>query len=185
MKNPLVIGLSGKKGSGKDHTCHLLRRLGWESSIDVERLAFADPLKDEVAQACGVTREFIEKNKPNFRLILQGWGSEFRRQLCGDSYWLKKLDDRINESSCDIVVISDARFRNEADFIRNDWGGLIVRIDRNENQSDPHPSEIDLDDYDFDYRINNDGSAAFDDYLAVFWDTVILPRFLAIKNLEQ
>ena len=56
------------------------------------------------------------------------------------------------------IVVSDVRYRNEADMIRR-LGGVLIRVDRpslGENQ-DTHESEIDLVDYDFDYVILNDG----------------------------
>lgn len=69
-------------------------------------------------------------------------------------------------------IISDVRFKNEADIIK-EKGGLLIRVNRpcttcneyvNQFCSNPyhvsnHQSEINLDDYGkFDYVINNDGT---------------------------
>lgn len=68
-------------------------------------------------------------------------------------------------------IITDVRFPNEAQAIV-DRGGIVIRVDRrfySEDKlssaevvimdlSDKHPSETSLDKWDFDYRINNNGS---------------------------
>ena len=43
----IVIGISGKMGSGKDSTCQILRKLGYP----ILRVALADFLKDEIYEA--------------------------------------------------------------------------------------------------------------------------------------
>lgn len=53
-------------------------------------------------------------------------------------------------------VITDTRFRNEAAAIK-ERDGYVIRVNRkNIKPVNNHPSEIDLDDYEFDYVINND-----------------------------
>ena len=145
----MIIGLLGRKGSGKDEFC---RQLG--SWVSVSRTAFGDALKQEVAAWCGVSIEYIESHKENFRLIMQGWGTEFRRMLYGYDYWVKQLpmfvDDAVN-------VVTDVRFQNEADFIRAN-GGVLVRIDRSINSGDQHVSEHGCELINVDYVISNDGS---------------------------
>ena len=67
-------------------------------------------------------------------------------------------------------IITDVRFPNEAQAIK-DRGGIVIRVkrplDRLGNSKLPklkhtsvtqHPSETALDDYDFDYVIENEGS---------------------------
>lgn len=52
-------------------------------------------------------------------------------------------------------VISDCRFKNEAQAIK-DRGGYVVRIDRpGVKPVNNHPSETDLDDWNFDFKIAN------------------------------
>lgn len=182
--NSLVIGLSGKKGSGKDHTCLLLRRCGLIDSVSVERMAFADSLKDEVARACGVDRRFIEGNKEHFRLILQGWGTEFRRQLHGSNYWVKQLDEKIGSSTSQVIVVTDVRFENEADLI-HDCDGILIRMVAPDKTIDAHPSETALDSHTFDYTLYNHFDASLDDDVALLWSTVILPRLNAHSRVER
>lgn len=55
-------------------------------------------------------------------------------------------------------IITDVRFPNEANAIR-DRGGVVIRVNRPTIVIDQHPSEISLDDYKkFDYIIENTGS---------------------------
>ncbi len=162
MSRPVkIIGLSGKKRSGKDTVYGMIA----DHALAL-RLAFADSLKEELAWACNVSTDFIEEHKESFRLGLQWWGTEFRRGLCGDEYWVKKMKNLIEEETrllCQFgeggkpvfIVITDVRFPNECTFIRN-LGGINVRIVRGATRSaDQHPSETALDDFKFDYVIDN------------------------------
>lgn len=52
-------------------------------------------------------------------------------------------------------VITDTRFPNEAQAIK-DAGGIVIRVDRpGVKPINPHPSETALDNWDFDYKIMN------------------------------
>lgn len=55
-------------------------------------------------------------------------------------------------------VISDVRFPNEAEAIK-DRGGILIRVERNTGNTEIHDSEIALDDYkDWNYVIDNNGT---------------------------
>jgi len=159
-----LIGLCGKKQSGKDtafsQAADILRR---EYGKKVGRVAFADPLKQEVSVITGFRVEFIEEHKQDFRTLLQVWGTDFRRHFNGSDYWLNKMDKIVANSTShyDMLFITDVRFKNEADFVR-DRGGQLVRVERRDprlypGNVDAHVTEKDLDDYsEFDYVLNND-----------------------------
>ena len=127
----LIIGIMGRKGSGKDtFFSHLALSAGTKT---IRRLAFADPLKEEVSKAMGVPVEWIEERKNQWwmRTILQIWGTEFRREHFGEHYWIDKMRQQIKRVSLssDIVVLTDVRFKNEADFVINN-GGVLIRVVR-------------------------------------------------------
>lgn len=91
--------------------------------------------------------------------LLQWWGTEYRRTQ-DPNYWVKHWADGINKNA-DIVLVTDMRFENEAAAIKA-VGGYTVRVSRaNQNGTpfvDPsrdanHPSETQLDDYNYDYWI--------------------------------
>lgn len=160
-----VIGVSGKKRSGKDTFFQMLEK---HSSVPVYRLAFADTLKNEIYERIlkpdGLERSMLDNDatKEQFRTLLQWWGTEYRRRLFRDDYWLAKLSEQLEQYKDQnaIVVITDVRFPNEFTFIKS-IGGLMVRVSRPglPNSTDPHPSEVALDDEKgFDTFIDNNGT---------------------------
>jgi hypothetical protein len=156
-----LIGLSGRKRSGKDTVCDLVRDL---HPGRVTRIAFADALKEEVAQLLGVTVTEIEADKARYRGILQWWGTEWRRHQ-DPLYWIKRTAEKIEriraDRSADVVVVTDVRFLNEALLIE-DLGGALLRVSRPGADTDPdaHSSETALDNYQFRYVIRNHGTLA-------------------------
>lgn len=149
-----IIGLTGYKGSGKDTVFALLKKL----EPSAVRLAFADPLKIELAAACGVTVDFINQNKDAFRGGLQWWGTEFRRNLWGTDYWTERAKTQLNAlpSKVKLVVFTDVRFSNEARMLRQ-TGGRIWRVIRSVGR-DTHQSETEMDRFQVDNHIINNGS---------------------------
>jgi hypothetical protein len=156
--NTLLIGISGKKMSGKDALCLAICRA---HGLKARRIAFADALKQEVSIACNVSRSFIEENKAQFRPILQWWGTNFKRHFHGDDYWVKQTLAEIVEAMSNgftMIVIPDVRFQTEATTIK-DCGGYLVRIARPTQLIDNHISETDLDNYKgFDHIVLNNGT---------------------------
>lgn len=124
-----LIGLVGKKQSGKDTVCGMII----ESSprLAPARLAFADCLKEEVAAATGKSILDINQQKDRFRPILQWWGTEFRRHEDRE-YWIRRMREKVTlmrELHAGLVIITDVRFRNEADLVAS-MGGALVRVMR-------------------------------------------------------
>lgn len=157
-----LIALTGKKQSGKNTVASIISKL--VQPRKVHELAFADPLKDEVCKAMNITRSYLEAHKSNFRLILQGWGTDYRRQLCDDRYWLSKFMLRlsgIDNASNPMVIVTDVRFKNEAELIRN-INGIIIgiqKVDRtNSSIDDSHSSETELHNIKCDEIIYNNGT---------------------------
>jgi hypothetical protein len=124
----ILIGISGPLKSGKDTVFEILSR----RQTELKRMAFADPLKKEVAEACGVTVDFINEHKDVFRPMLQWWGTDFRRNLHGKLYWIKQAQLNLDSVKCrgfTGVVFTDVRFPNEYEFIKQN-GGEVWRISR-------------------------------------------------------
>lgn len=155
----IILGITGNKQSGKDTIANFIKR--WYSKPgQVAHVNFADPLKDEVCKGLGIKRDELEKNKKHYRLILQGWGTDYRRELCGQDYWTKQwlLKANAMPPETDILVVSDIRFLNEAAVIKNS-GGVIWRITRPTTESkDLHPSEVEMEQIKPDYAFFNDGT---------------------------
>jgi phosphomevalonate kinase len=155
----IILAISGKKQSGKDTVVDIIRRV---CLLPVARVGFADELKVQVAEATGKSIDFIEKNKSQFRTILQWWGTDFRRFYDGDDYWVRKVIKVIDtyKATPTIVCVPDCRFLSEIKALK-ELGCKSIRIDRRicNRSNDTHPSETELDNYkEFDWVVNNDGS---------------------------
>lgn len=141
----ILLGITGQKQSGKDTVLKCIRELLPSKAI-LQR-NFADALKLEVALGCNVDVDFVNEHKENFRLILQGWGTDFRRRLFGDDYWIKKWMIAMSRTVTNpfMVVCTDVRFLNEAEAIRN-LGGILWRVNRTNSDRLPdlHQSEVEL-----------------------------------------
>ncbi len=158
--NMILIGIAGKKQSGKDCLYMAIHNLLRHTHV-IARVAFADALKQEVCRGMLVDRAYLEAHKENFRLILQGWATDFRRKLCGDDYWINRWQEIVKgiESTPNLViVVPDVRFLNEASIIKK-MGGTLIKIERRcRREEDKHKSETEMDSCVADYVIDNSDS---------------------------
>jgi hypothetical protein len=176
----MILGLSGYARSGKDEAAKGLEFFGWQ------RVAFADKLREFLYRLDPVVvpakyvafspleetriqkvRWVIDKHGwggyketpwgPGIRELLQRLGTECGRELISDTIWIDAaLGIGIVEPKN--LVVTDCRFPNEAQAIRQ-RGGFIVRITREGiGPANSHPSETALDDWDFDAVLDNDGT---------------------------
>lgn len=171
---PIVVGLSGKIGSGKT-------TLGDEliaAAGDAVCCNFADVLKREVAEIYGIDVKRCyaqeEKNRPisdtetlTIGEALQNVGALRRATM--PNYWLERLGEHVVSLQCKLVVIGDARHTNEAEWVRA-RGGLLVRLNGDpggvraaSKRDHTHRSETELDDYAaFDLVVDTDTTSALD-----------------------
>ena len=174
----MVIGISGKIGSGKDTIGKMVK----DRLPNYQIRKFADKLKDIVCMVTGCTREQLEDQefkdsllgpewnylKPieswsgnmevamTYRELLQKIGTEGMRVGVHKNFWVNATMSGFRESSN--WVITDVRFNNEVEAIK-EKGGLLIRVVRGDGDTGNHPSEIALDNYaGFDYRIENNSS---------------------------
>jgi len=141
----MIIGLAGFQGSGKDTIADYLQNI-----YGFKRDSFAATLKDAVAAVFGWDRELLEGrtkesrawretvdpwwstrlNMPNLtpRLVLQKWGTEVARKSWHDDTWIASLENKLNKAQNDIVI-TDVRFPNEIQAVRN-AGGIVIRVVR-------------------------------------------------------
>ena len=140
----MIIGLVGFIGSGKDTAAdYLVNFHGFR------RDSFAATLKDAVADIFGWDRTLIEGRTTESRewrecqddwwskrlgmpitprWILQQWGTEVCRQGFHDDIWIASLENKIRKTN-DNMVITDVRFPNEINAIKNS-GGEVFRVKR-------------------------------------------------------
>lgn len=101
------------------------------------------------------------------REFLQKLGTDGLRDGLHTNVWVNALfadyqcthtDHAPNGLDCSNWVITDCRFPNEAQAVK-DHGGIVIRINRpGITAVNAHPSETSLDNWNFDAVINNDGS---------------------------
>jgi hypothetical protein len=141
----MIIGICGFIGSGKDTVADYLVNFH-----EFRRESFASTLKDAVAAVFGWDRTMLEGRTKEARewreqvdpwwaerlamptltprWVLQYWGTEVCRKAFHDDIWIASLENKIRNSR-DHVVISDCRFPNEIQAIK-DAGGTIVWVQR-------------------------------------------------------
>lgn len=148
-----IIGLTGSKFHGKDTVADLIQKYGTNRVV---RLSFAEPIKKALSVIHVIPYNYFDDPKLK-ELPLPQWGGRTPRQLAQwfgtDIYrnqfdreiWLKNMLMRIekyNSEDCTIVV-TDCRFDNEIEFVRN-IGGVIWKVDaslRVPPSGDSHESE--------------------------------------------
>ena len=144
-----LIGICGFIGSGKDTVAKMFVEQGCVQD------SFAAPLKDMCASIFGWQREMLEgdsmdsrefRETPDLywtrklgidhftpRLALQLLGTDIMRAHFSQDIWLNSLEYRIRRQRQDelCVVVSDARFKNELNLIK-ELGGVVIHVKRSE-----------------------------------------------------
>lgn len=184
----MIIGISGKAQSGKDTVSKMIRYTIWYYNISQRlkpfgvdhytecynnssilskhwyHTSFANKLKRCLSELLRVNPKDFEnidfKNSQikwlgiTVRELLQKFGTAIRNEVC-DDFWVKACLKDYEKG--DNWLISDVRFKSEAKGIK-DLDGIILRVNREGAGAGNHISEVDLDDYQFDYVIDNNGS---------------------------
>lgn len=164
--NTFIVGLTGLAGSGKDSAGHLLAEALEARGRRTKRMAFADPIR-QALMAMGVPSSYIfdralkEHDVPSFgasyRKLAQTLGTEWGRQLIGQDTWVRVLETRLMalQRRPDVLIITDVRMQNEADWITT-RGGMLVLVERKGIAGvRPHESERGL--AHVDTVLHNDG----------------------------
>lgn len=142
----MIIGVTGFIGSGKDTIAdYLVTHHGFK------RVSFAASLKDAVAAVFGWDRELLEGTTKSSRewreekdewwserldmeitprWVLQYWGTDVLRNHFHNDIWVASVENKLRQAK-DNIVITDCRFENEVNAIKN-AGGITVRVQRGE-----------------------------------------------------
>lgn len=133
-----IIGITGLARSGKDTLAEYL-----VNDHGFIKLSFAAPIRAFVADITGLPVSAMEdgpeKEQPldwlngqTPRRLMQTVGTEWGREMIDRDLWVKVVAQKIRQArqaGATGVVVSDVRFDNEAEFIR-EWGGEVVRVVR-------------------------------------------------------
>lgn len=157
QKNKIII-LSGKAQSGKNLTANIIKEYCEKNNKKTIIISYAKYLKD---YAKAITNwNGREKTKP--REFLQQLGTEIKNNIDEDILINRiKEDIKVYKNYFDTIVISDARFINEIEKIKEEFkNAIVIRIEGIENKltdkQKQHITETALDNYKkFDYTIEN------------------------------
>jgi hypothetical protein len=186
-----VVGVMGQIGAGKDYFASLLTEYATSYGVRCQRRAMGDSLKEEVAiflaencrdhyqfrDACTPGERYAlaleclhgesRPEKEQFRLLMQWWGTEYRRDNVNGEYWAIEFVQWLHRYAAicqrgpKLVTVPDIRFRNEVDCIY-ELGGVIVWITSDDAKQDSHKAENALaDGYKHDFHIHRTDCATF------------------------
>ena len=140
----MILGVTGFIGSGKDTIADYLCTFH-----GFKRISFAASLKDAVSAVFGWDREMLEGTTKSSRewrelkdewwsnrlgmditprWILQVWGTEVCRNGFHNDIWVASVENKLRNTK-DNIVITDCRFANEVNAIKN-AGGYTMRVSR-------------------------------------------------------
>lgn len=163
MNRPIIITVSAKAQHGKDSFAEAFKKVAEENKNRVLIIHYADVLKYVCKQYFGWNGEKDEAG----RTILQHVGTELVRNNHPNA-WVNIVKEIVLglQTEYDFVVIPDTRFPNELDWEDTPFFTYSVRLNRkNEDgtnfdnglttEQKNHLSEISLDNYAFNYVIEN------------------------------
>lgn len=172
----MLLGIVGKKNSGKDTLSdYLCKHHGFYKD------SFAAPLKDICKRMFLLDEKQLEDHtlKETMderwglspREMFQKFGTDFVRSNFGSDFWIRHLEKRMLTRKDDLVVISDVRFENEANWIQKN-GGILIRVQPIGEESTPshhqhedqHASETEQAGIREDVLVENDKSRGLDHF---------------------
>jgi len=152
-----IILISGKAQHGKNQSAEILKQKLELKNNKVLITAYADLVK---FVASNIFNWNGEKNETG-RTLLQYIGTDVIRTQ-KPNYWVDFIIDILTmfKNEWDYVLIPDVRFINEITRYGEEWDTTTVRINRSNFENNltieqkNHPSETELDNFNFDYVIN-------------------------------
>lgn len=178
----MLIGIVGKAGAGKTTLAGIATKIDSQGRFLFEEYCMSTPLK-RIAEIIGFNYQELygsQADKLKINLELGVCSREFM-QIFGSEIMCKDLPGRIKMNTpggiwCTLarnhikktrgnIIISDIRFQNEADLVK-ECGGILIHITRNiivknqlqavyDKKEKLHISEVEQDSIKCDYEIDN------------------------------
>lgn len=176
----MIIGISGRARAGKDLLASFMIAEGWT------KLSFAKALKNDAKELFGLTEEHVNgiyKDEPceflndySPRQFMIEYGNLIRKY--DENYWVRLVMIVASKDSTKNYVVTDLRYPNEVEVIRN-YGGLTIRLDRHASrdglvsaETNASPSETALDKYSkWDFHLPAELNET-ESQLGSFWEVV-------------
>lgn len=175
----ILIGITGKFGSGKSEVCNIIKNICGPNNVGV--IKFADP----IYELSKMIYEHLGIHNKKDRKLLQFIGTDWGRKRDID-IWVDIFAKNLSEMRrfYNVLLCDDLRFLNEYNFLKKE-GFNLVKIDRPDNNIEysnggdlNHESEFGLDSIekeDYDYYLENNSS--YDDFVYL-----VSEMFLDIKE---
>lgn len=167
-----LICIIGNIGVGKSTVADIIKK------YDYTELTFAGPVKEiglilgfdhknlygsqedklELNNFWGVSgREFMQKFATN--IMRDELSNHINMNMDGKTIWVRLCEKKILNlmEQNKKILVSDGRFPDEIDMIKN-LGGIIIKINRKNKYDIQHQSESYIDKLKADFIINNDGT---------------------------
>ena len=178
----MLIGFSGKKGSGKSYFANYLVN----NKLFI-KLSFASPLKEITKILFNLSDEDVkdpikkELINPKFnaspRELMQWLGTDIMREEFNKKFnysgsiWIDSVKDKVKtllDNNKD-VVIDDVRFQNEVDMIHS-LGGIVINLHNDldntlNNSTSTHSSENQKLTFNYEFVNDKSYSNTYDIYL--------------------
>ena len=142
----IIVGLAGKKRSGKSSAANILRQELAKEGYQPVRLGFADYLKNQVTT---VTGPLNDEEKCMVRPALQNL-ADFYKYRYGQRFFIQRwleIHEVFASRGVNAFIIDDVRYPFEAEWIQ-EQGGVVykmVRDDDGDQDNDQHSSETSVD----------------------------------------
>lgn len=159
----VLIGIAGKKRSGKDTAADIIRKNLKGNCLS---FAFATILKEVVQKVFLISDEEMNNQKEvkierlgySPRLLLQKFGDHFRE--INSNVFIDYMEHKISNQTNN-VIITDVRFDNECRFIKKN-NGILIGIDAEERLKstvvDNHVTEKGVSKDLVDFWVTNNGT---------------------------
>lgn len=175
-----VLGLTYEQCYGTDEDKNSLTEFRWEDMpgviTPVQMRTIGMGYIEDTSEIPSILQSQIkEPGMMTAREVLQYVGTDIFRKMY-KNVWIDSVFNQIESEQPGLAIIADCRFKNEVEAIK-EQGGLVVRLLRNNESTDSHSSENDLDNFDgFDCVIDNRNLSIQDSNLQLL-------KFLVDKNL--
>ena len=151
-KNPKIFILSGKAKSGKNYVADIISDY-YKNSIQI---SYAYYLKQYIKKITN----WDEKEETKPRDLLQSLGIDLIKKIDKELLIRRVIEDiKVYSYFFDVIIVTDARLKEEVDIPKKLFKCTTIRINGKDNdltlEQKNHITETDLDDYKFDYVIDN------------------------------
>ena len=151
-KNPKIFILSGKAGSGKNYVADIISDY-YKNSIQISYAYYLKQYVKKISNWDG-----LEETKP--RTLLQSLGIDLIKKIEKELLIRRVMEDiKVYSYFFDVIIVTDARLKEEIIIPKNLFDCITIRINGKDNdltlEQKNHITETDLDNYKFDYVINN------------------------------